>query len=402
MEKLLIGFLGTGDYKHVRYVLDGKEAPPTPLSVAALSALFPDHRPVLLTTRGAYEKNWGLVETSFRELKKPVPERVEIPSGKTEGEIWATIEQFVELVPKGASVVLDVTHGFRTQPLLVFAAMGLLTELEHATAERVLYGAFDARGDDGRAPFFDFTALFELLAWSQALADFKRYGYAKPLRELLRESSGRAYREGRDYRPTGLVGLGDALGKIAEALSLLRPVEAHQAARGLVRLSEQAEADLMAMPELRPLAGFLTEATARYRSLGEAEALFSWDGLPVLGRMIRLYLELEQYPQAITLAREALVTLRTLDNCTDPLNREAREAAEKEINAAAKVLLLNGRPASEDLVPYAELWNALADLRNDVDHAGFRKSPRSAESVRKQAEKLCSRVADLLEKRGRG
>ncbi len=400
MEKLLIGFLGTGNYEHVRYVLDGREAPPTPLSVAALSALFPDHRPVLLTTREAYEKNWGLVETAFRELKKPVPDRVEIPSGKSEDEIWAMIERFVELVPRGASVVLDVTHGFRTQPLLVFAAMGLLAEMEHANAERVLYGAFDARGDDGRAPFFDFTALLDLLAWSRALADFKRYGYATPLRTLLRESSGRAYRERRDYRPTGLVDLGDALGKVAGALALLRPVEAHQAARGLVQLSEQAEADLKAMPELRPLAGFLSEAIARYRSLGKGEGLFSRDGVPVLGRMIRLYLELEQYPQAITLARESLVTLRTLDNCTNPLNREAREAAEKEISAAARVLRLNGRPASEDVVSYAELWNALADLRNDVDHAGFRESPRSAESVRKQAKELCSKVADLLEKRG--
>ena len=140
----------------------------------------------------------------------------------------------------------------------------------------------------------------------------------------------------------------------------------------------------------------MQESLDRYIGIGKPKDLFSREGMPALGEMIRLHVELEQYPQAITLAREALVTLRVLDHGTRPLDPKAREAAEKDISAAATILRLNGKPDSDKVRPYAELWNELADLRNDVDHAGFRKDPRPSKSVIQQAKKLSERVAAWL------
>jgi len=402
MPKILLSFLGTGNYQPVRYRLGQRIARATRLSAAAIGELLPDHRPVLLATREAYAKNWEVVEASFAALGLASPQRVEIPSGKSEAEIWKTVEILVSAVPEGASVILDVTHGFRAQPLLVYATMGLLAEMGHARTERILYCAYEARDDEGIAPIFDLSPLLELGAWSRALADLRRYGYATPLRQLLREIAARAHKEARDHKPLGLVGLGDTLEAITRALSVLRPVQAFEAAATLRERIARAEADLKAMPELRPLASFLRSGLSNYLRLGGSEALFSRQGLPSLGHMIRLYLELEQYPQAITLAREALVTLRTLDNQTNPLDPDARKAAENEINAAATVLRLKGRPGTEDIIRYAELWNTLADLRNDVDHAGFRKKPRDAKSVQKQAVAICNQVANWLEEVSRG
>ncbi len=397
MEKVILGFLGTGKYDAIAYEFDGKRAPKTKLSVAAVKKLFPDHRPILLTTQEAYERNWSLVEESFADLGLQTPERIEIPSGKTEEEIWDTVEKLVGVVPRGVSVVLDVTHGFRTMPLLVFVAMGLLSKMGRASVERVLYGAYEARDEDtGVTPVLDLSPLLRLTEWANALGDLQRYGYATPIRDLLRDVSGRAHREKRDYRPTGLVNIGDDIRDIARALSVIRPQEAHDAAARLAERLPKAQEDMREMPELRPLAPFLQESMDRYIGIGKPKDLFSREGMPALGEMIRLHIELEQYPQAITLAREALVTLRMLDNDVDPLDPEARRATESEINAAATILKLKGKPGSDTVIPYAELWNELADLRNDVDHAGFRKNARASNKVMQQAQKLGERVAAWL------
>lgn len=398
MDRVILSFLGTGKYEAVRYRVGQQTTPPTKLSAAAIASLFPDYRSVILTTVQAYAKNWPLVEESFAELGLATPERVEIPSGRSELEIWQTIETLVEAVPKKATAILDITHGFRTQPLLVFAAMGLLEEMEQAETARILYCAFEARGENGVAPVFDLSPLLALSTWSRALADLRRYGYATPLRRLLRAIAARAHRDGREHKPTGLVGLADTLEEMAQALAVLRPLQAHAAAGQLKRRIKKAEEDLQALPELRPLALFLKSSFTRYLQIGQPEELFSQSGMQSLAQMIRLYLELDQYPQAITLAREALVTLRTLDHGTDPLSSKARQAAESQINAAAVILQSGGHPGSDSIVRYAELWNQLADLRNDVDHAGFRKSARNADAVRKQAEKMCKQVAEWLEK----
>ena len=401
MQKILLSFLGTGEYQPIRYRLGNQTGRTTRLSAAAIGEFFPGHRPLLLTTKEAHAKNWSVVEESFGELELAQPERVEIPSGKSEEEIWKTVETLVSVVPEGASVILDVTHGFRTQPLLVFAVTGLLEAMGHARTERILYCAYEARDQAGVAPIFDLSPLLELGIWSRALADLRRYGYATPLRQLLREIAARAHREERGHKPLGLVGLADAIEAITRALSVLRPVQAFEAASTLRNRVSKAEADLKAMPELRPLAQFLRASLSKYLALGGTHELFSRQGLPSLGRMIRLYLELDQYPQAITLAREALVTLRTLDYKTNPLDPTARRAAESEINAAATVLRLKGRPGSADIIRYAELWNTLADLRNDVDHAGFRKNPRDALDIRKLADAICNQVADWLQEASR-
>jgi len=405
MKKLLLSFLGTGDYKEVRYRLHENVGSPTSLSAAAIGEFFPDYEPVILVTKEAYAKNWNLTLDSFRKLKLEEPRMVEIPSGKSEEEIWRIVEKLVGLFVEDdsdallTSVVLDITHGFRAQPLLIFATISLLEEMQYAHAENVLYGAYDAKDEYGIAPVFDLRPLLDLSAWSRALGDLRRYGYAAPLRHLLRETSRKAHTGKEKYKPKGLVGLGDTLEQVTSALAAIRPIQAHQGAKRLPDKIEIAKEDLKKIPELRPLSTFFTTSFKRYENLGIGDSLFSKEGLKALARMIELYMELEQYPQAITLAREALVTLRSLDLKTDPLEASARKAAESEINAAATVLRLKGKPASADIISYARLWNDLADLRNDVDHAGFRSGPRTAEAVKKQAGKLCGEVITWLNKR---
>lgn len=407
MEKLLLSFLGTGNYQEVRYRFRKQASDPTRLSAAAIGSFFRDYQPVILTTKEAYEKNWPLVVESFDRLELPSPYHLDIPSGRSEAEIWEIVEILVGYLTErdaGAEhpVILDITHGFRAQPLLVFITVGLLEEMQYVRVENVLYGAFEARDEKGVAPIFDLRPLLDLGAWSRALGDLRRYGYATPLRSLLREASRRAYSGNTRYKPRGLVGLGDSLENIARALAALRPIQTHIEAKMLPKKLEVAKEDLEHLPELRPLAPFLNASLSRYVELGVGEQLASEEGLVALARMIELYLDLEQYPQAVTLAREALITLRCLDVGTDPFNSNARRAAESEVSAAETILRLGGKLTAEDIKRYADVWQELADLRNDVDHAGFRSSPRDARGVKKQALTVCSKVVRWLEERALG
>ncbi|MCX7622167.1 MAG: TIGR02221 family CRISPR-associated protein, partial [Thermomicrobium sp.] len=106
--------------------------------------------------------------------------------------------------------------------------------------------------------------------------------------------------------------------------------------------------------------------------------------------------------QAVTLAREWLVSwelARYLPERSDRwTSREAREEAEGKLNKGAQALKDGSSVATQlaDRELY-ELWNQLADLRNDLAHGGMRESPRRTERVLFQVKQLVSRLRALVE-----
>src|SRR6266508_4420016 len=118
----LVTFLGTGDYQQTTYKLnDGPHAQRTRYVCRALAELLHPKEITVLATREAENQHRNGLESALRDGNFPSPSFLPIPIGRNPGERW---EQFGLLKDQlrncSGPVMLDVTHGFRSQPL--FAA----------------------------------------------------------------------------------------------------------------------------------------------------------------------------------------------------------------------------------------------------------------------------------------
>ena len=386
MSKVVLSFLGTGDYTPTQYQLDGKLYPdlPTPYTQEALLKRYEGDGWTLkvLMTKEAEEKHQEALAERVRY------EAVRIPAGHTEEELWQIFNAIVDSIPEGAELIIDISHGFRSQPILVLAALQFLQVAKGVRVRRILYGFYDPTTQKGN--FFDLTGFLYLMEWAQATHDLLEHGEALRLRKLLRDIHSQSYQvEGPKAKK--LTNVGEALDKVEDALDLLRVKEALTSAKELIRHLQVASDDVAQLPRSKPFGLLLEGIRERYQPLA-AEDPFSPEGIRAQGEMMRLLLQTRRYAQAITLARELLVTLVCYQQDWRPI--EERELAEGWLNGKTR----NKEPITEDpqTAPFIRLWERIADLRNDVAHAAMRKSPVPTQRLVEAAKDVCTQVAELI------
>jgi CRISPR-associated DxTHG motif protein len=140
MSKVILSFLGTGNYAPTRYQLDGQLYPddPTPYTQEALLKRYEEEGwmlKVLMTEEAEKKHKEALAE---RVKYEPVP----IPSGHTEEQLWRIFNAIVDSIPEGAELIMEVSHGFRSQPILALAAVQFLQVAKGVRVYRILYGFY--------------------------------------------------------------------------------------------------------------------------------------------------------------------------------------------------------------------------------------------------------------------
>jgi CRISPR-associated protein Csx16 len=385
----LVSFLGTGDYQPVTYELDGRWAATTPFVARALAELLDPAEVVILATEQAATKHWAALEKAFEEARIAPPRFVKVPAGGDRAELFELFRILREqLRPRPGRIDLDITHGFRAQPFFAASVLAFTRAVDDPPREvRVLYGAFEQRSGDGKAPIWDLTYLVEVLDWAQALRLFLRTGRATEA-ACATERLGRELRRawavgGRSGERPRLAELGEALSEFGADLETLRTgdlllgrddeTRPRASARELVQALEAARAEVDR--HLPPLAQVLDEVEAMVRPLvGEFRDLQAAEGRRAVGALAELYLRLGRYLEAIATVREGLVNEKAPVAATRPaaadFDAEARKQTEEELG--------------QDRV-----FRAAADLRNDLLHAQYRKGSgaRRAEAIVEQVKK---------------
>ena len=119
--------------------------------------------------------------------------------------------------------------------------------------------------------------------------------------------------------------------------------------------------------------------------------------------LVKWYIDKQQIIQALSIAREWLPSLLCYHFNLDPMEGENRSEMELLLRGG-KIKDAEGNTIKES--KYLEQWRSipknsrkslnklwsgefnLANLRNDVLHAGYRKNPHSAEYILEQGEKI--------------
>ncbi len=339
---------------------------------------------MFLTAEAKQHTHWTDLQNALQgHSVRLIP--VDIPSGKSEQELWGIFNQMVSVLDKGDEIIFDVTHAFRSLPMLALLAAAFLRVAKAIRLQHLIYGAYEARQNDV-APVFDLSPFISLLDWATATDQFIKRGNASELASFLKDAHQQAWRERvapKSELPRHLQSLGAGLEGLSHALRLSRPTEvsekAEQVTTALSRAAQETET-------------FTKPFTLLFEKVRAISEPFRENTLASHRKLVRWYVEHEQYVQAATLAREWLVSWtceqlkikNSQDHCV-------RERVEKTINQALRRKL--AEEIGEETVYLKELeqlaqvndllkvWNQLVPLRNDVAHCGMNKQADSAKSL---------------------
>jgi CRISPR-associated DxTHG motif protein len=123
--KILLAGVGTSQYKKVTYqVTEDKQHTSEYFSVALASAMRCD-KVVILTTESARILHWDEMKKQLSALNIPY-EQVDIPDGEIESELWDIFDAIANHIPEKSSIILDITHSFRTLSLIFLVSLSYL------------------------------------------------------------------------------------------------------------------------------------------------------------------------------------------------------------------------------------------------------------------------------------
>jgi len=383
----LISFLGTGNYQRATYEFEGKRIASCYVA-ASLSQLLEVDEVFILATDQAWNKHGTPLSEAFRHQGLAPPQRKAIPSGSRETELWRQFEAVVEVMQdaeSGAEVVFDITHGFRSQPFFASAAIDYCRSvLGRPEQLRVVYGAFEAKGDDNVTPIWDLTVYVDALDWSRALLLFLRTGrvdeVVEPTERLGRSLRKQWYQSGCQGPEPKLQQLAGAFKDFGKDLVTVRTGSMlcgeSATAKRLLQALEESRAEVS--ERIPPLSTVLDRIAGMIRPLCTSARLSEPQGQRALQALAKLYLRMGRYAEAAATLREGWITKYASNKADWPdspdFDKQAREQAENNLSKANPWLL-----------------EEIGDVRNDIEHAGFRKKPLPPDTIVKRISKLITR-----------
>lgn len=186
----LVTLLCTGNYQPITYFWGQQQAHVTYIQSALAHFLRPEAMTVLMTQQ-AQDKHWQQLQS---ELPAWMPEGCQldckvIPFGADEAETWQIFEVFAQAVAGSSAVTVDITHSFRSHPVLMLATLQYLRCLEDIHVAHICYGNYEAHSfNQGQAPVLDLRMFVDLMDWSQAVASWSRYGHFEQLEGRLEQA----------------------------------------------------------------------------------------------------------------------------------------------------------------------------------------------------------------------
>jgi CRISPR-associated DxTHG motif protein len=382
----LLTFVGLNNYEKVKYAYKG-ETLETELFAEALSHWHTPAKIIaFLTPKAKESENW-------KKLQERIPgiTGVEIPNGNSEADLWRIFSKMTENLDEQDEVIFDITHAFRSIPMLALLATSFLRTAKNVKLKAILYGAYEAKDEEQRVPVFDLTPFVSLLDWITATNQFIRNGEGSELAGLLKA-----------YPNAGVQQLTESIEKISDGLRLLRPLDVMKRAAELPQLFADAKAVIS--HEIPPFGLLAKNVEQSYSIFGVSNPDPQRDAKNILVRQLRIiewHLGKGQIVQSLALTREWLPSLLCLHFDLDPMDKEYRKDMER--------LLVGGKFGSEDVasprlpqwttVPEGKrlitLWNKLTDVRNDVLHSGFRKNPKNTNEIKAQTEIIVTELKEI-------
>lgn len=237
MSKILISFIGTGridsdgkakrEYRRARYRLGDEEVETSFVAYALRKFVKPDKLFLIGTPRSIWEEVYRAFSDNFDEdtwleiddwcekagVSTPVnnmPHKKDIEAavgedskifliryGVNEEQIQQNIDIILGLrnyLADGDEIVVDITHSFRSLPLLIMQLILYLKQIgsPKVTISHVYYGMLDINRELGYTPVVDISSIISLSDWITGAFTFKLNGSATLASRLMKQEGGQS------------------------------------------------------------------------------------------------------------------------------------------------------------------------------------------------------------------
>ncbi len=408
----LLSFIGTTPYIESYHVYNDKKSElPCRFIQEALVEFFcrewrDNDELIVFMTEESKRKNWlskseckdanfdeGLKER-LEEVKKRLKLKfqvrsVEIPEGKSEEELWIMFEKMSDSLNDEDVIIFDITHSFRSLPMLSLVVLNHVRFLKNVKIERIIYGAMEALGSpkkvrampiqDRMIPMFDLTPFASLFDWTIATERFLQTGNAKMMRKLGMEALKPLLVETRGEIGGELRKLITSLDTFSQNVLTCRAPELKSNIKHILNVMPRAEKELERLKPFKPLFGKIKERFSYMRTndVGSGIEMATW------------CLEKGLVQQGFTILRETIVNhvIITVLKRDELQKKTYREVAEVMLNSKYEEI-------SRDIL---NLWHEIIDYRNDMNHAGWREhNYHSSTDFERKLEEFIERGRQLL------
>nr|WP_041455029.1 TIGR02221 family CRISPR-associated protein [Anaerolinea thermophila] len=405
----LLTFLGLGNYTPTTYTWDGQEMETSFAPLASCRFLKADQIVVFLTQKARENVFNNFIKHAQESVQANVIP-VDIPAGAKEEELWQIFSAILEQTSPDEELAFDVTHGFRSSPMISLLAAAFMRSAFNVKLKAILYGAYDAKDEANRTPIFDLSPMITLLEWAVAADRFNRTGDSRYFASLIREQQKSLALRGMLEEAGTLGKLQKNLTELSLYLHMIRPEQAMQAAEELkdhIECSTSALEKAMGTLPFRALLNTVKEAYhpvahhAKPKDLAQLKEMLATERI-----MIGWYIERELWMQAAALIREWLVSwVMAQMGEVNISNRTNRERFESVISIEAHAFLnakhqqppfsstfLSNLPEQEQ---FFGRWLSFTEPRNDLMHAGQRDDSKEPNTLISQIKETYNWLVTL-------
>lgn len=363
----LISFIGSGDYEEVNYLIDGKQFK----ARLSLNPIIETFHPESMYVIGTKESKWNLLDGLNYQ-------KIEIPSGRNENELWQIFSSIAEgIMIENTEIIFDITHCFRSIPFFVVLLSKFLCFIKEQTEIRnIFYGFLDKQTKESR--IVDLAPLLEMLDVIDSLNSLEKYGDLKDFSRLLE----RKEKILRNQFPKSLREIKKVLDRLTDITEMTYIPQLSEIAENLDSLLQDDILFQEAGQHFKPLLFLkdrLQTLAARFKIKPEWKAQLE---------IAKWYNENRHPSQALLVLRETIITYVCQKENLDFYDNSTRERIENDLNESRKA------PRNE----LYKLWDKIAQKRNETAHALMRRDAQmiKPEKARKKIQDLILESEDIL------
>lgn len=328
---------------------------------------------------------------------------IAIPDGKDSDEMWEIFEIIFDKLQEGDELYLDITNSFRYLPMLLVVLVNYAKLLKNVKVKAIFYGNYEARDKESNiAPIMDLLPLSVLQDWTLAASDYLRYGQVEKLFELS-ESSLLPILRNTETRTK------DAEKLRSFVKTLKEMVEERTTCRGYAIVGSKnvrklkctaSEIQKVTIVQLRPIFEKIKQ------SLNDFDAK---ENVLNCIKAAKWCCANKLYQQATTMLEEGLGTFLCCHYQLDYRKMANRDAIFGCISIKTQNKNIEENKANKELVEkiladdsvwgnkaFVTILQKILELRNDYNHAGFKKNPFSAQKVIETIEELLDGIEEVL------